>query len=98
MKEWKKVEKQLAKKVGGKVMAGSGAPFRTNDVVTSRFSIEVKSRAKSITVSETLLDTVFRKAVKQGRRPALYLAIGRFRVYVFFEDDVQVTDDGFFVG
>ncbi len=87
-------ERRAAKILNGRLEPASGATFRTNDVRTSRFSIEVKERQRSIQLTEEMIDTVYRKAIKVGRRPAFYLRIGKYELLAVLVDDVVVNDDG----
>lgn len=101
----KKTERDVAEKVKGRREKGSGAPTRSNDILThpagqllKGFSIEVKStQRKSFTITETLLKTVEDKARRIGKRPLLVISLKGKLLWVVWDDDVTVKDDGLVV-
>jgi Holliday junction resolvase len=100
----KKAEREVAKKVKGRQERGSGAPTRSNDILThpaellKGFSIEVKStQRKSFTITETLIQTVEDKARRIGKRPLLVISLKGKLLWVVWDDDVTVKDDGLVV-
>lgn len=68
-------EKQVAKIVGGKVNANSGAaPFVAGDVVDDNILIECKTTTKetnSYTVKKTILDKIKQEAYQMGKDHAV---------------------------
>jgi Holliday junction resolvase len=103
-KEAKKVEMEVAKRVKGRREKGSGAPTRSNDVLThptqllKGFSIEVKTtQRKSFTITEALIQTVEDKARRIGKRPLLVISLKGKLLWVVWDDDVTVKDDGLMV-
>jgi Holliday junction resolvase len=100
-----KTEKEVARKVKGRREKGSGAPTRSNDILTSPagqllkgFSIEVKTtQRKSFTITETLIKTVEDKARRIGKRPLLVISLKGKLLWVVWDDDVTVKDDGIVV-
>ena len=105
MKEAEKAEKEVAKKVKGRREKGSGAPTRSNDILTSPagqllkgFSIEVKTtQRKSFTITEDLIKVVEDKARRIGKRPLLVISLKGKLLWVVWDDDVTVNDNGLVV-
>jgi Holliday junction resolvase len=99
-----KAEKEVARKVKGRREKGSGAPTRSNDVLThvgqllKGFSIEVKTtQRKSFTITEDLIKVVEDKARRIGKRPLLVISLKGKLLWVVWDDDVTVKDDGLVV-
>jgi Holliday junction resolvase len=97
----KKTEQEVAKKVKGRREKASGAVARSNDVVTNPaqplkgFSIEVKTtQRKSFTITETLIKTVEEKARRLGKRPLLVISLKGKLLWVAWDDDVAITEQG----
>jgi len=105
LKEAEKAEKEVAKKVKGRREKGSGAPTRSNDILTSPagqllkgFSIEVKTtQRKSFTITEDLIKVVEDKARRIGKRPLLVISLKGKLLWVVWDDDVTVNDNGLVV-
>lgn len=74
MKGWQKVEHAVCKTLGGQLVAGSGcSPMGgRGDVRAGRYLVEVKSTVTGrFRVTQRLLDKTAKRAVKDGREPAL---------------------------
>jgi Holliday junction resolvase len=100
----KKTEQEVAGKVRGRRERASGAVARSNDVLThptqllKGFSIEVKTtQRKSFTITESLIQTVEDKARRLGKRPLLVISLKGKLLWVVWDDDVTVKDDGLMV-
>jgi Holliday junction resolvase len=100
----RKVEQDVAKRVKGRREKASGAVTRSNDVITNPtqllkgFSIEVKTtQRKSFTITETLIQTVEDKARRLGKRPLLVISLKGRLLWVVWDDDVTVAEQGLVV-
>lgn len=101
----KKAERDVASKVKGRREKASGAVARSNDVLThpagqllKGFSIEVKTtQRQSFTITETLLKTVEDKARRVGKRPLIAINLKGKLLWVVWDDDVVVTEQGLVV-
>jgi len=74
---WKKQERRVAKKVGGKVQPGSGSKdFAKGDIKEESFLVECKFTEKqSIRVELKWLKKISREAMAEGKIPALSVEI-----------------------
>lgn len=93
----KKQEKKVAKSLGGKRQANSGATaFQKGDVITDEFLIECKTKTadcKSFTVKEDWLLKNEEEAFAMGREPALCFDFGpsaNKRYYIISERQFQL--------
>jgi Holliday junction resolvase len=101
----KKTEQGVAERVKGRREKASGAVARSNDVLThpagqllKGFSIEVKTtQRKSFTITETLIKTVEDKARRVGKRPLIAINLKGKWLWVVWDDDVTVTEQGLMV-
>jgi hypothetical protein len=72
-------EKRIAKKLGGRVTANSGARFGENDVLTDTLDMEIKgTKKKQYTLKLSDLDKMVRKS-RSNRYPAFLIE--------FFDDN-----------
>lgn len=83
-------ERRLAKKVGGKVNAGSGAFWtRKGDVRSDKLLIEHKYTGnKSFTLNASVLDKIEKEAIMDGRMPVLGISLGNRNWCMITEDDL----------
>jgi len=93
----KQQEKKVAKSLGGKRQANSGAtPFQKGDVITDQFLIEAKTKTKdckSFTVKEDWLLKNEEEAFAMGRDSALCFDFGpgaNKRYYIISERMFEV--------
>jgi len=93
----KQQEKKVAKSLGGKRQANSGAtPFQKGDVITDQFLIEAKTKTKdckSFTVKEDWLLKNEEEAFAMGRDSALCFDFGpsaNKRYYIISERQFQL--------
>ena len=100
----KKTERDVASRVKGRREKASGAVARSNDVLThptqplKGFSIEVKTTQRpSFTITETLIKTVEDKARRVGKRPLIAISLKGKLLWVVWDDDVAVTEQGLVV-
>jgi hypothetical protein len=90
---WKKQEKRVAQRRGGKQNPGSGSGWRKpNDVREKKVLWEMKQTgAKQITVKLTDWDKLRSNAILTGLMPAMHLQLGEGRgarrLVVISEDD-----------
>lgn len=70
---WKRVERVVAAKVGGRrnPLSGSSSGHTSGDVISDNLYVEVKTR-KSMAIFKWW-DNVKKKAIKEGKRPLLVL-------------------------
>lgn len=74
-KKINKHEKEIAKRLGGRRVAGSGAFESKGDISTDEFLIDDKSTVgKSITVTKDMLMKINREAREAARVPVLSLS------------------------
>lgn len=87
-KESQKHEKRLAKAVGGKTNAASGAFWnRKGDVRNPNYIFEHKwTGNKSFTLKSTVLEKIVKEAVLEGRTPALGISLNNNN-YILLEED-----------
>ena len=87
-KESRKHEKRLAKKIGGKRNAASGALWaRKGDVRSSDLLIEHKwTGKKQITIKSDVLKKIVREAILDGRMPVLGIHLEEKNYVVLLED------------
>lgn len=80
-------ERGVAKKVGGRVMPGSGSSWRARgDVKSSTHLIEVKYTDKaSFPLKKATWQQIERDALKAGKEPALIIDIQGLRLVVTAE-------------
>jgi Holliday junction resolvase len=88
-----KAEREVARKIRGRRTPASGALGGQNDIITNHLSVEVKASAKGVRITETLLDKVRKRALMEGRSPALCLKIGKYTLWAFFEEALTFGDD-----
>lgn len=71
-------EKKIAKKMGGKLTANSGARWHSKgDIITKDSLVEVKSTTQaSMTVPQLWLDKIWQEAVKVNKTPVVVLDFG----------------------
>ena len=88
-KESKKHEDRLAKKIGGKRNAGSGAFWsRKGDVRSTDLLIEHKWTGKaSFTVKATVLEKIVKEAILDSRTPVLGFSLNNNNYIMLTEDD-----------
>ena len=87
-KPWQDQEKRIAKAVGGKVNAGSGAFDRKGDVRSPTYHIEAKWTAKKqVTIKASVLEENIREALIEGRLPVLALELNGRNYVVLDEND-----------
>ena len=88
-KESKKHEDRLAKKIGGKRNAGSGAFWsRKGDVRSTDLLIEHKWTGKaSFTVKATVLEKIVKEAILDSRTPVLGFSLNEQNYVMLTEDD-----------
>ena len=88
-KESKRHEERLAKKIGGKRNAGSGAFWsRKGDVRSTDLLIEHKWTGKaSFTVKATVLEKIVKEAILDGRTPVLGFSLNNENYVMLTEDD-----------
>lgn len=69
----RKHEREVAKELGGKRIAGSGcSPYAKGDVRAPGFLVEAKETKKaSLSVKAAWLDKIWREAMARGEEPAL---------------------------
>jgi len=81
---WKEKEKDIAKKIGGKRVYGSGNLwFEKGDIKLKDTLVEVKTTdKKSISVKLSVLKKIEKEAYKSGRKPILILDIRGHRYIV----------------
>ena len=84
-----KHEKRLAKKIGGKTMAASGAFWsHKGDVRSSDLLIEHKfTGKKSFSVKSEVLKKITREAILDGRMPVLGVHLDGENYVILLEDD-----------
>jgi len=94
-------EIKVAKRLGGKVEKASGAIARSNDIITcpnnplKGFSVEVKSTNRnSFSISYNLVKSVEEKALRSGKRPLIVLFLKDKCLWVVWNDDIEVTQEG----
>jgi hypothetical protein len=88
-KESRKHEDRLAKKIGGKRNAGSGAFWsRKGDVRSDDLLVEHKWTGKaSVSVKAAVLEKIVTEAILDGRTPVLGLYLNGENYVVLTEDD-----------
>ena len=88
-KESQKHEKRLAKKIGGKRNAASGALWaRQGDVRSSDLLIEHKwTGKKQFTIKSDVLEKNVREAILEGRMPVLGIHLNGEDYVILLEDD-----------
>lgn len=83
-------EHRHARKVGGKVQAGSGSSWRAKgDVKSSEFMDELKFTSRSsFSITNTIINKLLRAAGQSGREPRLIIDFQSLgvRAVVTFED------------
>lgn len=89
MKEWERQERRVAKKVSGKRQPGSGSGWlHQNDVKSDEYLWELKQTdGKSISIKAEDWEKVRRNALMSGRKAAMHLQIGKYRLVVLDEGD-----------
>ena len=89
MKPWERQERDVARRRGGKLNAGSGSGWRRpNDVREAGVLWEMKSTGKTqITVKKADWAKVRRNALLSDVIPAMHLDIDGLRLVVISEDD-----------
>lgn len=91
MKAWRKAERTVAKKIGGRVQPASGAlpvaGFK-EDVVSDKYLVQVKETAyKQYVLKEKELLTLVQHALHIGKEPVFHLVMrGRSWVMLRAED------------
>lgn len=88
-KQSRKHEDRLAKKLGGKRTAGSGAFWsRKGDVRTGELLIEHKwTGKKSFTIKSEVLEKIVNEAIMDSRKPVLGISLNNENYVVLLEDD-----------
>lgn len=88
-KKSKEHEVRLAKKIGGKRNAGSGAFWsRKGDVRSKDLLIEHKWTGKaSFTVKATVLEKIIKEAILEGRTPVLGFSLNNNNYVMLTEED-----------
>ena len=88
-KQSQKHEKRLAKKIGGKTMAASGAFWsHKGDVRSSDLLIEHKfTGKKQTTLKSDVLRKITREAILDGRMPVLGVHLDGEDYVILLEDD-----------
>ena len=88
-KQSRKHEDRLAKKLGGKRTAGSGAFWsRKGDVRTAELLIEHKwTGKKSFTLKSDVLEKIVNEAIMDSRKPVLGVSLNNENYVVLLEDD-----------
>lgn len=102
-REATKTEADIAKEVGGRLVAGSGSPKGCGGDVTQKakftqdgdgwsidrgWLIESKRTDKqSISVKASVVQQIVSQAGREGKRPCLVLDVGGFRLYCILRDD-----------
>ena len=88
-KQSQKHEKRLAKKIGGKTMAASGAFWsHKGDVRSSDLLIEHKwTGKKQCTVKSDVLKKIMREAILDGRMPVLGIHLDGENYVILSEHD-----------
>ena len=89
LKQSQKHEKRIAKRIGGKTRAASGAFWSgKGDVRNDEYLWEHKyTSKKSFSVTRTVLDKIEEEAIMDGRTPVLGLHIDGKDYVVLTEDD-----------
>ena len=84
---WKKQEKRIAKRTGGKRQPGSGSGWlHENDVKDDLFLREMKQTdGKSISIKREDWEKLRRNALSTGRTPMMHLQLGPHRLVVHSE-------------
>lgn len=88
-KQSRKHEDRLAKKLGGKRTAGSGAFWsHKGDVRTGELLIEHKwTGKKSFTIKSEVLEKIVNEAIMDSRKPVLGISLNNENYVVLLEDD-----------
>lgn len=88
-KQSKKHEKRLAKAIGGRVNAASGAFWsRKGDVRSTDLLIEHKwTGKKSFTLKSDVLEKIVTEAICDGRLPVLGISLNNENYVILTEDD-----------
>jgi hypothetical protein len=91
---WKRQEKRLAQKTGGRRQPGSGSGWlHPNDVRTENMLWECKTTdAQSFTIKIADWEKLRSNALRSGRKPGMHITIGKRRLVVF--DEADVSDGG----
>ena len=88
-------EESEAKRWGGKLQPNSGrGKHKKGDAIVSDFVVDIKEYAASFGLSKSVWAKICTDAVKQGRRPALNIVLGkgdepRARMWVISESDMM---------
>ena len=87
MTGWKQTEREIARMLGARPTAGSGAGRRKGDIDTDQHKIEVKqtSRLDHYSLSVTVLDKIAVEARAVGKVPALAIACRLARCWILLE-------------